>query len=237
MKNILMFYIFGFFYLGCKKDVPIPDTDPIAYYSFNGNAQDQSRFKNNGVIIGAKLTEDNFGIANSAFNFNSSYIEINDEDVFHFATNKISITAWIKPIYVHGTYIVQKTAETIDGQILGGGGPFSLDIYPGTARSVIYSDDIDDPMIITGKTKIKRNEWQHIAVTWDGKTAILYYNGQVEATKAFDQTISVTNGKLTIGTYQWVHPNAAFYGAIDNVRIYNRSLSKNEILDLYTNYK
>lgn len=235
--KVLLFCALGFFFLACKKDAPVPEKDPIAYYSFNGNAKDQSRFKNHGVIVGAKLTEDHFGTANSAFNFESSYIEVKDQEAFRFVTNNLSITAWIKPFYAGGTYVVQKTAPIIDGQLQGGGGPFSLDIFPGTARAVIYSNDIENPMIVTGTTIIKRNEWQHIAVTWDGKTAKIYYNGQVEATKAFDKTIMVTNGNLYIGTYNWVHPGAAFVGAIDNVRIYNRSISEDEVKELYASYK
>ena len=48
----------------------------VAYYPFNGNANDESGNGNNGLLIGAKPTTDRLGEANKAFLFDgtSSYI-------------------------------------------------------------------------------------------------------------------------------------------------------------------
>lgn len=49
----------------------------VAYYPFNGNANDESGNGNNGTIYRATLTVDKLGKANSAYNFNgSSFIEL-----------------------------------------------------------------------------------------------------------------------------------------------------------------
>src|ERR1017187_5394463 len=50
----------------------------VAYYPFNGNANDASGNGNNGTVYGATLTTDRFGISNSAYCFNgtSHYIEV-----------------------------------------------------------------------------------------------------------------------------------------------------------------
>ena len=48
--------------------------DMIAYFPFNGNANDESTNSNNGTILnnGASLTADRFGVANSAYQFSGA---------------------------------------------------------------------------------------------------------------------------------------------------------------------
>jgi len=246
MKPLLAFLFLFSFIGGCKTDTAIPtpvetvqpDQDPIAHYTFDGNANDLSKYASNGTILNAILFPDSFGRANSSYFFNAqAYIEIPDNEILDIKTNKLTVSAWIKPLSATGgAYIVQKSNDVNNqGQLTEGGGPFSLDIFPGTARALIYTNDYS-PLILTGTTPIKANTWQHLAVTWDGNHAFLYYNGQVEATGVFAKPILVTSGNLYIGAYRWTYTNGAFLGIIDNVRIYNRCLAAEEVQDLYSNY-
>ena len=55
----------------------IPTDDLVAYYPFNGNANDESGNGNNGTIFRATLTTDRFGNANRAYSFDgSSFISV-----------------------------------------------------------------------------------------------------------------------------------------------------------------
>ena len=224
----------------CKKNepisTPIPDQDPIAHYTFSGNTNDKSKYANHGTAVNAVMAPDSFGNANSACSFNQSYIEIPDNDILDIDTKKLTISAWFKSNDVSGSYIVHKATYVNNGQITEGGGPYSLDINPGKARAVLYDSD-KYPHILTGTTSIEISMWQHIALTWDGFNATLYYNGQIEATESFTKQLLETNGNLYIGAYKFVFPTACFHGTIDNVRIYNRCLSTAEIQELYSNYK
>jgi len=245
MKRILFFLSLISFAVGCKKDPPVdpyvlptPDHDPVAHYTFDGNTNDLSQYANNGSSFNAIMCPDSFGRGDSASYFNAqAYIEIPDNNILDIQTNKLTVSTWIKPLSTSGTYIVQK-ANYVNNQeqITEGGGPYSLDIFPGKARAVIYTND-NNPLILTGATLIKANTWQHLALTWDGYNANLYYNGHLEASGIFSKPILVTNGNLYIGAYKFVYPGAAFSGTIDNVRIYNRCLSMEEIQSLYSNYE
>ena len=55
----------------------------VAYYPFNGNANDESGNENNGAVRGANLAEDRFENVNSAYSFDGidDYIEISDNDI------------------------------------------------------------------------------------------------------------------------------------------------------------
>jgi hypothetical protein len=67
----------------------------VAYYPFNGNADDESGNDNNGIVYGASLTEDRFGNEDQAYSFDglNDFIVINS----NFPLKKVSVSVWIKP--------------------------------------------------------------------------------------------------------------------------------------------
>ncbi len=70
----------------------------VAYYPFNGNANDESGYDNNGTVYGASLTADRFENNNSAYHFNGSdYISL-DTTFFNGSTavTALSYSLWFK---------------------------------------------------------------------------------------------------------------------------------------------
>lgn len=78
---------------------------------------------------------------------------------------------------------------------------------------------------------INRNQWYHMVLTFDGTTPLLYIDGKLERTGDSATFASDTNN-IIIGNGAWL---ATYYfnGQIDEVRIYNRALSAEEIKQLY----
>jgi hypothetical protein len=74
-------------------------TGLVAYYPFDGNANDQSGNGNNGVAYGASLTTDRFGNTNSAYTFDgiNDYIEVSSGSNFNFQTY-LTISLWMRPL-------------------------------------------------------------------------------------------------------------------------------------------
>ncbi|MBU0458120.1 hypothetical protein KKF03_01590, partial [Patescibacteria group bacterium] len=76
--------------------------------------------------------------------------------------------------------------------------------------------------------------WNHVSVTWNGSTMIIYMNGTNIASQAYsapsiEQTVTQ---KLIFGRYNQGVQAQQFSGLIDDVRIYNRALSSSEIANL-----
>ena len=66
-----------------------------------------------------------------------------------------------------------------------------------------------------------RRKWYHVAVTFDGKTLRIYINAQLNGELPNDVPITSAEADLVIGQ--------GFSGIIDDVRIYNKALSQDEI--------
>jgi hydrogenase maturation factor HypE len=69
--------------------------------------------------------------------------------------------------------------------------------------------------------------WSHVALTYDGATMRLYVNGVQSGTRAQTGGIATSTGALRIGgNTSW---GEYFQGTLDEIRVYNRALSANEI--------
>ena len=65
----------------------------VAYYPFNGNANDESGNDNHGTVYGAALTYDRFDNTNSAYKFDgiNDIIRVADSMSLRFGTNSFDL--------------------------------------------------------------------------------------------------------------------------------------------------
>lgn len=200
----------------------------IAYYPFNGNANDESGNGNNGTVIGASLTTDRFGIPNSAYIFdgNNDYIDTTDFSL----GNKFSIAFWINPYVTDdGQGFIGKHYST------GGNNIFLIGFYVGGYHIAVQNEYIN----VTGKV----TGWQYLTVIVEqitsGTSNVTFYRN---ATLLRSQVLNDVTGNMsgrawTIGQ-DWDPPGSRtdfFRGKIDEVRFYNRALSAEEIYTLFSN--
>ncbi|HCK81604.1 MAG TPA: hypothetical protein DIC59_09080 [Candidatus Competibacteraceae bacterium] len=81
--------------------------------------------------------------------------------------------------------------------------------------------------LLYGNTPLPLNGWTHLAATYDGATQRLYLNGTLVAQRSVSGAIAISAEPLRIGGSS--HWGEYFSGRIDDVRIYNRALTLNEI--------
>ena len=148
--------------------------------------------------------------------------------------DNVTVSAWIKPAKVDGRFgIVAKRNA-------GAAAPFILTAAQGalafeaTDAAGAWSFNFSAP----GGT-VKPGEWQHVAAVHEfGKGVTLYVNGRPVATK--DNPLGVTGNSqpLCIGWEAWGGPSAAgenvgyYFGSIDEVTIWARALTAEEIAKL-----
>lgn len=215
----------------------------VAYYPFNGNANDESGNVNNGTIYGATLSEDRFGNPDSAYAFDglNDYIEIENSEDLNLP-DALTISAWVRPeniTGIHGRTVISKYGDEnaqpdkyknqraimLNMHTLAGNDRLTLFALStsGTAANGLYSQE----------DVFTFYEWQHIVASWDGHERKIYRNGVPIASDCFSGILFNSICNLRIG-WCYTRPNAGhFEGMIDDVRIYNRALSESEIQELY----
>lgn len=99
-------------------------------------------------------------------------------------------------------------------------------------------DDFIDDSVLSSTTSLTTGEWYHITATYKANQYVeLYINGEKEASSEIDFFISTNTRNWTMGRTAFENGggvNASdLNGKLDEVRIYNRTLSANEIQSLY----
>ena len=215
----------------------------MAYYPFNGNAQDESGDSNNGTVNGATLTTDHNGNADSAYNFanNDQWIEVVQPAEMRTLVN-YSVSAWVK---VNIEPFVARIVST-EGPDHSGHRGFRLIGSRKAAGSNLTKFSFGsgwggggDGVEAAGE--YQNDNWYHLVGTYDGNNYRVYVNGILDGTKAAaNHTLSSNHGtynKLNIGLFQGnigvPHRTGSMPADIDEVRIYNRGLSAGEVSALY----
>ena len=196
----------------------------VAYYPFNGNANDASGNGNNGTVVGARLTTDRFGTPNSAYNFTgsgSTYITVPDSPSLD-VTSAITMAVWIKSAG-GGTY---------GPRILSKGPPcYEMNVLR-PSSDTMANFDIQTLQQVSTHLCLDQVNWIHLVGTYDGQVMRFYTNGTLAVQANVSGPIAVNNEPLAIG--QNFDDNSDYFnGDIDDVRIYNRALSGNEVSQLY----
>lgn len=224
--KIGIFILLLFYICSCSilKTARIPVDGLVAYFPFNGNADDESGNNNNGIVNGATLTADRHNKSNSAYFFEGrNDIEIPNSSFFN-NMNSFSVSVWVYPTEIKHMYnaIISKVNPNrdIDLKISKGNMKYAADF---AYNSAYFS--------CTSKSSAEFHKWTHIVYQWTGEKIQLYINGTFDSSNDQSGNTPPWTGKImAIGS---MNGTEFFTGKIDDVRIYNRVLSKQEIKSLF----
>jgi len=214
----------------------------VGYWSFNGNdvsgvtAYDRSGNANNGTLTGGPTRT--IGKIGQGLSFDGvdDYVDSGTASVLD-DLGPVSISAWIYPRSEGengiGTIIAKDTALT--------SGYWMLRMYSGGINSLSFIKNYSttDLIVATVDNAITLNTWQYITLIWDGSSsaanAKIYINATEAAYVQQQNGVDAKNSDNALNLYVGNRgaSTATFDGSIDDVRIYNRALSADEIKRLY----
>lgn len=215
----------------------------IAWYRGEGNGLDSVGTNHGTLVNGVNFTT---GKVLQAFSFNG-LSELVVPNVPALNPARLTIEAWVYPTQADGgvDIIVNKDFEPYGGYQyeLGIRGTFdSHGVIPAGnfAFAMRGVNGLPDEYLrwVNGGAPVPLNTWTHLAVTYDGTTARTYLNGApVRTLTGLSGDIAAGGGPLKIASRAEDvlsrSPNERFNGRIDEVSLYNRALSADEILAIF----
>ena len=213
------------------------DTDEglLAYFPFDGDAQDYSGNENHGTNVGLNLTTDRFTKANQAYEFTgNNYMTVQGDSGLN-AKSSVTISAWISPAdqnfpkvthWYEKMWIVGKNRDITSG--------YHLFIGEGNTLQG-WAQGNEGLSKVSFMLPESQGKWSHCLFSYDkDHGGALFFDGKkvgssnsVGSLICKDETEGFSIGRLT--TFNLFH----FQGKIDDVRIYNRALTEVEIVSLY----
>ena len=214
----------------------LPENGLVAWYPFNGNANDENGNENDGIVNGSTLTLDRNGNLNSSYSFNQSYILVpNSSD---FIMNNYTISIWVKTVSSqYQVPIVKLTHEDATNE------QFGIALNQINQKSlqfaVKYNNPNCSPSIGWLRNESNQNfidgQYHHIVGTVNGNLTSLYFDGVLvnSIQSTYNQSSSCFGGDIQIGR-NWINDLGYFDGDIDDIGIWNRPLSSMEVSQLYS---
>jgi hypothetical protein len=212
------------------------DTGLVGYWKMNetgwsgitGEVTDETTNNLDGTGQGdattTKLGFDRSGI----FDGNGDYVSVSDSGTSPLdITGDFTLSAWFKRTGGYNEYIISKTNDASDGGyglLIGSSG----ELYCRTANTSGWDDSVTDiERVVVG------DNFHHLLAVRNGTSCRIYIDG-VDATAypSTHTTITDNNNPLSIGS-QSNGTDQFAEGEIDDVRIYDRALTEEEITKLY----
>jgi hypothetical protein len=214
----------------CNLPNTIPKVDLIGYYPFCGNAKDISGNNNNGIISGAKLTNDRFGNVNSAYSFNGNQDFILIENAIK-KLNTLTISGWYNSSAIQGASFVY---VGINSPNLGCNG---FGVGQGKGDWISEGNNLHCCSSCSGGWRSADfelpaiNTWNHFSLTKLEDEYCVYINGKLIKKFSAPNESNITNliflgAASSLGDY-------SFQGILDDIAIYNRALNEGEIKQIF----
>lgn len=243
MKKTTLFLALISFALSTFSQINL-ENGLVAFFPFTGNTADSSSFSNNGDIYGATLTADRYGNENSAYYFDGidDYIEVIADANLSASTTELSISVWLKIDNYDESenkeaYILDKSVYDSNSSDWGVK-YYDKDQNPSTEELRFCGPLFTPPGTNTSigywsTTSPQEDEWYHVVINYDlNDSQEIFINGVSESSVgSTPSTFWENNASLIIG--KAANNSSYFNGTIDEIRIYNRILTQEEILFLY----
>lgn len=208
----------------------IKSDDVVAYYPLNGNANDESGYGNNGTSDSFIPVSNRFDESNAALYINGSNpVSIPSNTQLSFGSNDFTISFWFTLDDINRTHNGLIGRNDFEG--------ISIEYNHDGDRKIIVFIDADGVPNWEMEWKIdfdgwEANKWYYIVLKRSGTSATFYINGEKKTSIAIEHDVNnPASSPFFIGRSQLT--DRVHLGKMDEVTIYNRSLSDSEILSIY----
>ena len=213
----------------CKPVCTAPPADMVSWWPGDGNGRDIQSNNNLSFVNGKAFANGKVG---QAFSFNGSgFATAGTPGSLAITGNQVTLDGWINPTATDEAIYFGKTANgNNDYLLLLDGGQLSSFTKTSGVETIIrgFSDFPTDAVPFVPPL----GQWTHIALTYDGATIKVYANGALvgSGTPTTTGNIDGDPSPFNIGGRD---DGLDFNGLIDEVEVFNRTLSQAEITAIY----
>jgi hypothetical protein len=206
--------------------VPLPE-GMVAFWRGETDATDlisgySGTFYTGNTPTAPSITQ--WGKVGSAFSFDgTTYVQIPDAPGLQ--PPHLTLEMWVFPTVLSSSY------QTVIGR---GSSTASIEQWWLGVLNGVPQFITQEAGLLAGTAAIPLSEWTHLAVTFDGTSQVLYVNGTQVASQGAPSALAYAPVPVGIGaTLQNTGPSYLFTGFIDEVSLYDRALSYDEVSGIY----
>jgi hypothetical protein len=201
--------------------------NPVAWYKLNGNAIDSSTYANHGTLVNSPSNVvDRTGVLGGALGFGgTARITVPDAAQLN-VTGEVTIATWILPQSTSQGWVLSRNNNSASSTQYG--------LLVGSAASGVALYFNGEPW---ANATVPASVWRHIVCVRNNSGSVAIYTNSALAASASYTFALVNAPNVNIGARSSAVDNSSsiftFTGYIDDVLIFNRALTTNEVAQLY----
>ena len=186
-------------------------------------AVDSSGNGNDGTLIGDPLWTT--GVLDGALDFDGDgdYVDCGNDPLFDI-TGEITVAAWLNIRSIPNAW----TGAVVKGENAWRLSNVNMDPRFHFGITIWSAPDLDS---VDGATAVGFDEWHHVTGSFDGANINVYLDGVLDGSNPTTEPLGISTTNLFIGENS-ESPGRSWDGLIDEVKIFDRALSANEISEL-----
>lgn len=216
---------------GIAADMPLKGL--LASWTFDsideGQIHDESGGKLDAAVVGKPKSAEGVSRRSLQLDGRHDYVVVEDADALDLSKATFSVVAWVNVYALRGgqQMIVAKNVYSANQREWG----LMIDA---DRRFRFYLQSQGKWQTVESQTEPELGHWYHVAMTIHAGKASLFVNGKCEGQADLGPSVPNTPAPLTIGAVNdggrvW----QTFFGAIDEVRLYGRALTSEEVAGMY----
>jgi hypothetical protein len=212
--------------------IPMTNLSLIGWWKFDEGygtiALDNSGYGNHGNFGGNPQWVAGYDGDALEFDGTGDFLDCGDNPSLEIP-GAVSITAWIK---VGNLGIDQKIGGNQDGT----NGGFKMGIFSNNKVEFEIRSSSNSPTLnrnVNGGTELVENVWYHVAGVYSQEDGYIrtYVNGNLDRQLATTEELGASPGTFYLGCEPFNTGSNNFNGAMDDVRLYNKALTQDEIME------
>jgi hypothetical protein len=214
-----------------------PPTGLVAWWAGDGNANDVVG-GHNGALVGGKYGPGILG-TDQAFRLNGvdNYVQVPNDPAWNLGSSDFTIDLWVNYSALRPDSIGQPQTVFMGHDEGGGNSNKWFFAYGGGDLYWHMNSPATGPVFLAlAPFAPNLNQWYNLALTRAGSTFTIYVNGTPVASENNALPVPAANAPLTIGEAESPPGNFFMNGSMDDVLLYNRALSAQELAGL-TNFQ
>ena len=223
MKKVLLILALFSFFINVYCQIPnyVPLNGLVGWWPFNGNANDESGNGNNGTVLGAKLTTDRNGQQAYKFDGIDDIINISSK-VGNFGSYDFSVSLWVydEDAQNGGTLVGKRNDDANMLNLVWVNSP---------------GLELGSPYVLIAANGSMLKEWKNCVLVRKGVNISIWINGVLVQKNISSIPPNINNSaNLSFGARYFSSQTLEhFKGSIDDIGIWNRSLTDDEIQSIY----
>lgn len=211
------------FTLSAHAACPQPPSGLISWWQAEGNANDFMSTNTGLMENGATFAPGRYGQAFS-LNGSSSYIQLTDNG--SLSPSYVTFGAWINV-----SSLPDPGGIIFDN--LSGEPWYGYQLYISRDMKLVAQLYADTQQELFGNTVLQTGIWYYVSMTYDGSIFKTFVNGLPDASMPLTGPINYSKSVNPVIGSRWTLLGGYFPGLIDEVSIFNRALSQQEIYSTF----